>query len=210
MILHKVMTIADAHATLIRDILWNHQVILTEDGEKTWEHPEPISIVICDPLREPSIHASSSFQQARCDEYAKQLIQGVQNSQSPSDNFAYTYHERLFLESQYDDVGRRLKTNSSTRRAVLYTWLPAIDNASGEVPCLQSIQLLIRDNRLNALVYMRSNDILSAFGPNAYGFIRLLGMISLELEVPMGTYTHIIGSPHLYPDRDRSDLQRWL
>lgn len=210
MIKHDVVSIANAHATLMKAILWTHTSEITDDGEISWEYPESISIDILDPLRADSIHPSSSFQQARCDEYAKQLIHGVQNSHQPNENFAYTYHERLFLESQYDDVLQRLRDNPSSRRAVLYTWLPAIDNKSDEVPCLQSIQLLIRNNRLNALVYMRSNDVLSAFGPNAYGLVRLLGTISLELEVPMGTYTHIIGSPHLYPIRDKADLQRWL
>ena len=205
----SVKTIADAHEVLVNRIIWNHDVIQTENGEQTWEE-DSTTITIQYPTLPNRIHPNSSFQQARCEEYAKQLIRGVQTNQNASEKFSYTYHERLYFESQFSDVLFRLKQNPNTRRAVLYTWLPAIDNKSEEDPCLQFIQLLIRNGKLNGTVVMRSNDVLTAFGPNAYGFVTLMEFIADLLNVKIGTYEHIITVPHLYPIRDKADLQRWM
>jgi thymidylate synthase len=208
MISEPVYSIADAHKWLMQEIIWKHQEIPTEDGETTWES-EPLAITIECPLVD-MINPKSSFQRQRCDEYAKQLIEGVQTNQILSERFSYTYHERLYHESQFSDIIKRLKTNPLTRRAVLYTWLPPIDNQSDEVPCLQQIQYTIRNNRLNCCTVFRSNDILSAFGPNAYGLVKLQDHVARELKFPVGTYTHVALIPHLYSVRDRADLMRWM
>ena len=209
MISKDVYSIAEAHEWLIQQLNWTHTIETTEDGEITWEYPGSISVCIKNPTVD-MIHPKSSFQQARCDEYAKQLIQGVQANQNAYDKFAYTYHERLFLENQFSDVLFRLQSNPNTRRAVLYTWIPAIDNKSEEDPCLQFIHLLIRGGRLNEKVVMRSNDILTAFGPNAFGFVKLMILVADLLNVGLGTYEHTIDCAHEYPIRDKSDLQRWM
>ena len=204
----KAQSIRAAHEELIDSLAWNKRIITTEDGEITWEC-DPISVEITNPLKN-MIHPSSSFQLQRCDEYAKQIIEGVKTDTHADKQFEYTFHERLFLHSQYEDVLNRLKKNLETRRAVLYTWIPPIDKDKKDVPCLQSIQLIARDGRLNGINYMRSNDILSAAGPNMYGFARLLEHIATELSLMVGTYTHIVGVPHLYPLRDAEDLKRWI
>lgn len=202
-------SIALAHQALVHHLYWKHREELTEDGEITWESLEPISVEISEPLTD-MIHCKSSFQQQRCDEYAKQLIQGWSG-------FDYTYHERLF---DYPANGRRinqiyriiskLQTYSETRRAVAITWEPDRDTNEVNVPCLQLLQYLIRDDRLDCFSLFRSNDILSAFGPNAYGLVNLQSYIATQVGVPIGTYTHIVTVPHLYPTRDRSELERWV
>lgn len=207
MILIQAKSISEAHEKVMRELIWNHIDVFDDETQTlTWEIC-PVSIDISNPLND-MIHRKSSFQKARCDAYAQQLIQGVMTDQTPAEKFSYTYHERLFLEHQYEDVLYRLK-NRATRRAVLYTWLPVIDNRSDEVPCLQSIQFVIRKKVLNGVVSMRSNDMLSAFGPNAYGFVRLLELTAQKLGLKVGTYTHIAICPHLYPVRDKTDLVRW-
>jgi len=203
-----VRTISEAHAWLINNVIWCHSDITTEDGEKTWEG-ESASVTIKQPLMN-MIHPLSSFQQQRCDEYAKQLIEGVETDIEPNRRFSYTYHERLYLESQYDDVISRLKENPETRRAVLYTWLPEIDSTSEEVPCLQMLHYGIRKGRLDCKSVFRSNDVLSAAGPNMYAIAMLQNSIADELEVGLGEYTHDVDYPHIYPVRDAEDLKRWM
>ena len=114
------------------------------------------------------------------------------------------------MEEQFTDVMWRLTTNMSTRRAILYTWLPQIDNAAKDVPCLQSVHFIVREGKLNVLVSIRSNDVLSAFGPNTFGFVKLQQHVADLIGVSIGTYTHVIGVAHMYPVRDAADLQRWM
>lgn len=209
MITHTVSTIAQAHERMMREIIWNHDEITTEDGELTWES-DIIGIEITNPL-DDMIHHKSSFGKQRCDEYADQLFNSWPG-------FEYTYHERLFeyysnngvLENQIHQIKNKLKQNPQTRRAIAITWEPFKDNRNQHVPCLQLLQYTKRAGKLHCKAVFRSNDILSAFGPNAYGLVRLQEHIAKELRYPVGTYTHIALIPHIYPKRDKSDLDRWM
>ena len=209
MITYTVTTIAQAHEKMIREIIWKHDEITTEDGEYTWES-DTIGIEITNPL-EDMIHYKSSFGKQRCDEYTEQIFNSWPG-------FEYTYHERLFkyysnsgvLVNQIYQIINKLQQNPQTRRALAITWEPFKDNKNPHVPCLQLLQYTIRSGKLHCKAIFRSNDVLSAFGPNAYGLVRLQEHISKKLRYPVGTYTHIALIPHLYPVRDKADLQRWM
>lgn len=202
-------SIASAHEKIINYVIWNHRIVQTEDNEKTWES-NPISIEIRTPLQEKMIHVKSSFQKQRCDEYAHQLIYGT------SATFDYTYHERLFAYGEYkinqiDKLIDHIKKESLTRRAIAITWIPEKDtNTIVSVPCLQFVQFIQRDGKLNMVVLFRSNDILQAIGGNMYALVRLLDHVSNLLGLRPGSYTHIISIPHLYPVRDASELKKWM
>lgn len=210
MISHRLPTISAAHQWFMHNLIWNHNEIETEDGEITWEMLRPAYVEITCP-KDDMIHPKSSFQLKKCEEYADQLLKGTPN------DFSYTYHERLF---QYPINGvwvnqifhsiRKLKQNPNTRRAIAITIEPQSDHNNSKIPCLQYIQFIIRNNRMNMICLFRSEDMLQAFGPNAYGLVRLMEHVSTEVGVPMGTYMHIVTVPHLYPIRDKADLQRWM
>ncbi|NCU25404.1 thymidylate synthase [Candidatus Nomurabacteria bacterium] len=218
MITYTVTTIAQAHEKMMREIIWKHDEITTEDGEHTWES-DTIGIEITNPL-EDMIHYKSSFGKQRCDEYTEQLLKGTKSE------FDYTYNQRLFgyevhagdgeheYVNQIESLINHLKQNPQTRRAMAITWSPKYDcfdnKYLGNVPCLQLLQYTIRSGKLHCKAIFRSNDVLSAFGPNAYGLVRLQEHISKELRYPVGTYTHIALIPHVYPIRDKADLQRWM
>jgi thymidylate synthase len=211
MITFRCKSIAAAHHHLMSALIWEHQIIRTEDGETTWEYPEPITVTMIRPHEPDMIHPNSSFQKQRCDEYADQLLRGTYSE------FDYTYYQRLFsypvdgvCVNQIIHSIRKLKEQKNTRRAVSVTWHPYLDNKDASVPCLQFIQFLIRKDYLNMICLFRSEDILQAFGPNAYGLTRLMEYVANELQVGIGTYTHVVTVPHFYPIRDKSDLQRWL
>ena len=49
--------------------------------------------------------------------------------------------------------------------------------------------------------YMRSNDLWMGFPYDVFQFTCLQTLLAMELDVELGTYTHVAGSLHLY-ERD--------
>jgi thymidylate synthase len=56
-------------------------------------------------------------------------------------------------------------------------------------------------------VVFRSNDMLSAAGPNKFALVHLQKHIADALGLPCGPYTHVSLVPHIYYRRDMNDLQ---
>lgn len=111
---------------------------------------------------------------------------------------------------QIDYIARKLAAAPNSRRAVAITWNPPVvdENLDDCPPCLQLVQCLLRDGKLQMKVVFRSNDILSAAGSNMYALVRLQKMIADRLGVPCGRYTHIaLVPPHVYYRRDLNDIE---
>lgn len=98
---------------------------------------------------------------------------------------------------QWEYVKSLFMNDINTRQAVLH--IKTADNRpSKDVNCTVCIQFLIRDSKLHATVYMRSNDIWMGFPYDVFSFTALQCKMAMELGVGIGTYTHIAGSLHLY------------
>ena len=115
----------------------------------------------------------------------------------------------------------RLIENPESRRAIAITWVPHLDIERSEPPCLQIVQGLIdADNALHLVCLFRSNDMLSAWGQNAYGLAHLLRFICDEINkerkqrnqplLTIGWLETISVSAHMYFKRDDYELQRYL
>lgn len=103
---------------------------------------------------------------------------------------------------QWEYVRELLRKSPETRQAVLH--IKTADNKeSKDVNCTVCLQFFIRDNKLHATVYMRSNDIWMGFPYDVFQFTCMQILMSMELGVEIGTYTHVAGSLHLY----KRDLQ---
>jgi thymidylate synthase len=111
--------------------------------------------------------------------------------------------KRVFfpLRSQYSYVRELLKTDSTSRRAVIQILEPRdlrVDNI--DVPCFNSIQFLIRAGSLYCTASMRS---LSATMVLPYDFF-LISMIhetlAVELKVALGSIFFNCTSLHIYED----------
>ena len=61
-------------------------------------------------------------------------------------------------ESQWGEVRRLLSKDPDTRRAILYFSGAGAGRSSKDVACATSLQFLLRENKLDAVVNMRSND----------------------------------------------------
>ena len=106
-----------------------------------------------------------------------------------------------------DYIKRKLSAQQASRRAIAITWIPPIDESLGDCPCLQLVQCLVRGGVLQMKVVFRSNDMLSAAGPNMFALVSLQRHIADALGLPCGPYTHISLVPHIYYKRDLNDIQ---
>ncbi len=117
------------------------------------------------------------------------------------DGFIYTYSERLQNyqgRNQLIDIVNRLKQDMGGNRAVAVTFNPFVDNERDDIPCLQLIQALVRNDKLILSVYFRSNDLYGAF-PSNMMFLTYLGMkIANELDVKFDYIDYHCSSLHIY------------
>ena len=116
-------------------------------------------------------------------------------------SFIYTYPERLQNyqgRNQLIDIVNRLQQDIGSNRAVAVTFNPFVDNEYDDIPCLQLIQALVRNNKLILSVYFRSNDLYGAF-PSNMMFLTYLGMkIAKELDVKFDYIDYHCSSLHIY------------
>ena len=235
-----VDTIAEGHERVVKDIFLHGEELVTEDGEVTIEWPpqDPYVIHIKHPLQHPMISDSCMFGEKAMQQYVEQLLQ--LHPLGPN-SATYYYSNRLFdypllrcdLEDPWEDdpyyyigdgngdglnqiyhsIIKRLSLSPNSRRAMAITWVPEMDVNSDEPPCLQLIQCFIRDQQLHMTCYFRSNDMLSAWGANAYGLSHLLKYICDSINISIteecigvGSLTTISSSAHIYWKRDKQEL----
>lgn len=121
-------------------------------------------------------------------------------------NSAYGY--RIFNKfgfNQWEHVAKLLQKDPLSRQAVIHIKEPS-NAPTKDLPCTICIQYLIRDNKLHSTVYMRSNDIWLGFPYDVFNFTSLQVLMAMKLGVPVGEYTHIAGSLHLY-ERNVKNVQ---
>lgn len=209
----RAPTLARAHELAVRAVLEKGWKLDTEDEEATIECEE-LALVVAAPESTPMVSPASRFQKKFLDLYAKNLLEGSDAK------FEYDYHKRLFdwgeqLATEGEDVHidqidyitDKLRSAPTSRRAVAITWNPVVDEDLDDCPCLQLVQCLIRDEKLEMKVVFRSNDILSAAGSNMYALVHLQKMIADRIGADVGTYTHIALVPHVYYLRDLDDIE---
>lgn len=114
-------------------------------------------------------------------------------------NYGWCIKEKYGF-NQWEFVKTELKQNPNSRRAVIHIKEPS-HYVSRDVNCTVCLQFFIRDNKLYLTTYMRSNDIWMGFPYDVFQFTNMQILMSMELGVGIGTYTHIAGSLHLY-ERD--------
>lgn len=101
--------------------------------------------------------------------------------------------------SQWEKLIHLLQDDPESRRAVLYfVDTNAEIGSAKDIACACSIQFLIRDGQVNAIVYMRSNDAILGLPYDVFLFTMLQELLAVELNLSIGTYNHFIGSAHLY------------
>lgn len=137
-----------------------------------------------------------------------------ENGEVNSNYGRLVYHEDN--GGQFQQVARTLRNSPMSRQAVMIYTRPDIHaTAGGDFICTNVVQYLIREDRLNAVVQMRSNDAVFGYR-NDYAWQRVV-MVRLLRELKatadatfpanaeilsklkMGTITWQVGSLHIYP-----------
>lgn len=109
----------------------------------------------------------------------------------------------------YGDLGMvydLLRQDPDSRQAVVSIYDSGRDllRSVRDVPCTLTLQFLLREGRLNLIVSMRSNDVWYGTPYDFGQFMLLQHAMATALKVKVGTYTHVVGSLHVYePNWDR-------
>lgn len=128
--------------------------------------------------------------------YTKAWDRMSDDGETVNSNYGYCIKKKFGFD-QYGYVKNMLAKHPESRQAVIHI-KEASNFASKDVNCTVCLQFFIRDNKLYMTTYMRSNDVWLGFPFDIFQFMSLQVLLSMELGVELGTYTHIAGSLHLY------------
>ena len=104
---------------------------------------------------------------------------------------------------QYINVVEQLRANPDSRRATMIYNRPSMHddyNKDGmsDFMCTNTVQYVIRDGAVHALVYMRSNDAVFGY-KNDYAWQKhVLDEVAADLNIPAGTIYWNVASLHVY------------
>ena len=110
------------------------------------------------------------------------------------------------IKKSLTKIVETLKKDPDSRRAVVPIY--GKEDAgldSNDIPCTIGFQFLIRNNKLDMIVNMRSNDIFLGFPYDIFNFTMWQEYVSCKLNIDIGTYTHIANSLHFY-EKDREKI----
>lgn len=133
--------------------------------------------------------------------YNKNIV----NYSDDGKTFFGAYGPRIL--SQLDYVIDKLISDADTRQAVLTIWRENPPETK-DVPCTVAVHFMIRDNKLNCHVYMRSNDLWLGFPYDVFNFSMLSHLVCCKLNafvvenggviIKPGMLYHTASSRHIY------------
>lgn len=105
--------------------------------------------------------------------------------------------------NQYDHCLEELKRNPSSRRATMIynrpsMWFDYNKNGMSDFMCTYSTQLFIRNNTLEYIVYMRSNDAIFGFNNDKAWHDFVMKKAAKELNIENTKMIWNAGSLHIY------------
>jgi thymidylate synthase len=101
--------------------------------------------------------------------------------------------------NQVEYVIRKLRSNPESRQAVIQVFdRTDVAHDHLDVPCTCTLQFLIRSGQLLLIAHMRSNDAYLGLPHDVFAFTFLQELIARSIDVPLGTYVHMVGSFHVY------------
>ena len=122
------------------------------------------------------------------------------------------YGPRIFggSPSQYEIVFDILKRKNTSRQAVIQIFDKKDVIAEHlDIPCTCTLQFMIRDDFLNLIVHMRSNDAYWGLPHDVFSFTMIQEILANHLGVKLGNYKHFVGSLHVY-DSVQDRVARYL
>jgi len=105
--------------------------------------------------------------------------------------------------NQYKRVREELSLNPNSRRAVMIYQRPTMHydynvNGMSDFICTNAVQYLIRNNKLEAVVQMRSNDVIFGYRNDFAWQKYVQEKLARDLQITAGTIHWSVGSLHVY------------
>ncbi len=139
--------------------------------------------------------------------YASQYEKFAENDEAFG-AYGWRFYENLTqdstkMTSQFELLIRHLNETPNSRQAIITLWEAddlshAYKKDRKDLPCTLSMQFIIRDDNLHLIVTMRSNDVWLGLPYDIFAFTCIQRLVADTLGVQCGTYTHQVGSLHLY------------
>lgn len=129
------------------------------------------------------------------------LFDVIDNTYKDEDNNTHPEFElEHIIMDQFENAYNKLYYDKYTRQATISLFNP-VQDYSGETkdtPCTNIIRFMIRDDKLDMTVFMRSNDIILGTPYDIFNFTMLQEIMAGRLGIDVGTYYHIVDSLHIY------------
>lgn len=194
----------DANDTVIAKELINANLVLLNPLENTMlkcRRKFSLKYAICEHLW----YNSRNNKLSSINKYSKFWNNISDDGETVNSNYGWCIHDKFDFD-QWEITKQLLLNNSSTRQAVIHIkeCRNLIDKPSKDVNCTLTLQFILRNNKLDLIVNMRSNDIWLGLPYDLFNFTCMQIQMAMELNVEVGTYYHNAGSLHMY----RSNLNK--
>jgi len=109
---------------------------------------------------------------------------------------------RLFSDQQQFYIAQeKIRNDPNTRRSIVVFVEPRdLLAPTRDVPCMATLQFMLRDYKLHAVATMRSQSALMVMPYDIALLAGLQCLMAMRLGVAVGTYTHFSASFHCYDD----------
>jgi len=106
-------------------------------------------------------------------------------------------------ENQYQNCEAELRKNPNSRRAVMVYTRPSIwneynQNGMSDFICTNTVQYLIRNDKLDVVVQMRSNDVVFGYRNDFAWQKYVADLMAKSLNIELGDIYWNVGSMHVY------------
>ena len=102
-------------------------------------------------------------------------------------------------KSQYEWCLNSLKKDKNSRQAIINYNQPIHKYKNNkDYVCTIAQSFIIRNNFLDSIVFMRSNDLIYGFSYDVPWFCLLMKYMAKDLGIRLGTYRHYTTSMHVY------------
>ena len=140
----------------------------------------------------------------------KKMIDNMQKVffSNEENDLGHSYFENMCSPYKNDyltDIVRVLEEKRNSKRATL----TLNSSGSGKVPCINVINFLIRDEKLNVYYFSRGQDAYKKFYADALVIATMQSNIAKKLSVNIGEITGYITSSHIYYS-DIEDINKFL
>lgn len=140
----------------------------------------------------------------------KKMIENMQKVffSNEENDLGHSYFDNMCSPYRNDyltDIVKVLKDKRNSKRATL----TLNSSGSGKVPCINVINFLIRDEKLNVYYFSRGQDAYKKFYADALVIATMQSNIAEKLSVQVGEITGYITSSHIY-NSDMTSINNFL